>query len=251
MQTCPSCGSELTGPYCNMCGGKAPDDKAVRKPRKEAPKAHAPAAARKQTSVLAPNRIWKTTAQGLLGLMLFGAGMVAGFYLANDSSDGGPLESTTVDATQEQLPAVALGSKYMDEGVDYMTKNERAAAGNSFRKAITEFEKALKEDPNDQYARTYLGLTYYYSGDTNKAVSTSAEVLAKDPNYLWAIFNLAWISETSGKKTEAAAYYQKYLDVVQTERQNQLKYVEQQELVDRQVEAAKKALEGLKGGTTK
>lgn len=190
---------------------------------------------------------------GLLGLMLFGAGTVTGYWLGtSNGGGGGPLTSSTIDATSESaLPPIAIASGYMDEGVSFLNKGDRTAASASFRKAIAQYEKVLKDEPDNLYAKTYLGLTYYYVGDSKKALEYEQAVLKADENYLWALFNLGWIYETAEKKTESLLMFKKYLAVVDQERQNTIKYAEQLELIDRQVEAAKKAVEAAEGGGTK
>jgi len=143
MATCQNCGSDLNGPYCNPCGARAPEDRAQKKVSK--PAAHKPSTGRSY-GLFSPQRIGRTTAMGLLGLMLFGAGTVTGYWLG--TSSGGPLTSTSVDATADSaMPAIALASQYMDEGVSYLNDSNRTAAGSSFRQAISQSEKGPKEEP--------------------------------------------------------------------------------------------------------
>ncbi|HWI61924.1 MAG TPA: tetratricopeptide repeat protein [Symbiobacteriaceae bacterium] len=253
MANCQNCGSELTGPYCNTCGARAPEDRAPKKANKPAA-AHKPqASGGRQPGLFSPQRIGKTTATGLLVLLGFGAGTVLGYWLGTNGSTGGPLTSTTTDATAQAggLLPIAVAGQYMDEGVDFLNKGDRTSATASFRKAIAEYEKVLKAEPENLYAQSYLGLTYYYAGDSKKALEHEQAVLKKDENYLWAIFNLAWIYETADKKAESLLMYKKYLAVVDKEKENTLKYAEQFELIDRQVEAAKKAVAAAEGGGTK
>lgn len=253
MATCHSCGSELTGPYCNECGAKAQVERAARKPRKEAPKALAAGSARPARTGAAPQGFWKQTALALLGLALFAGGMITGFWLGTGSSNGqsGIASLGTGDPDFGDMPPAAVGGLYMDEGVAYMGQSNRTAAATSFRKAVTYFDRALKEDPDNLYARTYLGLTHFYLGDSTKALAELRETLNRDPNYLWAIFNLAWIYETAGKQGESLVMYKKYLAVVDQERELPAKYAEQYELIDRQIEVAQKAVAGLSGGDGK
>ncbi|MDF2630294.1 MAG: hypothetical protein K0R39_4125 [Symbiobacteriaceae bacterium] len=248
MATCQNCGSDLNGPYCNTCGARAPEDRAHKKVVK--PVAQKQANGRPY-GLFSPQRIGRTTAMGLLGLMLFGAGTVTGYWLGT-SAGSGSITSTSIDASGEStMPAIALAGNYMDEGVSFLNTGDRTAAVASFRKAITQFEKVLKEEPDNLYAKTYLGLTHYYVGDSNKALQYERAVLEKDENYLWALFNLAWIYETANQKTESLMMYKKYLAVVDQEKQNTIKYAEQLELIDRQVEAAKKAVAAAEGGANK
>jgi hypothetical protein len=251
MATCQSCGAQMSGAYCNTCGARAPEERA-KKPHKDSARPAARSAAG-QGHGLAPRRVTRTTALGLIGIALFGAGMLTGFWMAG-SRPGGGLISAAVDATSGtadagELPAIAAAGKLMDEGVDLLDKGERTAAVDKFRKATAQYEQLLKSEPDNQYARTYMGLTYYYMGDSKKALENLRAVLDKDPNYLWAIFNLAWVYETGGKSVDAMATYQKYIDVAPAEKENTEKYAEQPELIDRQLEAAKAAVAKLKGGT--
>ncbi|HLN64495.1 MAG TPA: tetratricopeptide repeat protein [Symbiobacteriaceae bacterium] len=250
MATCQSCGAELQGQYCNTCGARAPEERAPKKPRESKPAAKSGG---KAPGLFSPQRIGRTTAMGLIAVLCFGGGMVTGFWIAQDGKAGAPAAATAdvSGGSDASLSAIAQAGKFMDEGVDYLNKGERTAATAAFRKAITQYEQVLKEDPNDLYAKTYMGLTYYYIGDSKKALENEQAVLKQDPNYLWALFNLAWIYETGGKKDESVLMYQKYLAVVEAERQNTTKYAEQLELIDRQVEAAQKAVEAVKGGTGK
>lgn len=287
MVTCHNCGSELTGKYCNTCGERAQEEvsPASRKQRKAgpmergaeapshkpAPRAAARPVARPRPSDrapggLTPQLVTRTTALGLLGLALFGSGMIAGFYLAQSPSfsSGGPLTSTTVEAQGQsdgsgatinladpdaELPPLARAGILLDQGVEYMQRNSRPAATDKFRKAAGEYDKVLKEDPDNLYARSYLGLVYFYLGDNDKAFDHERKVLDKDPNYLWVIFNLAWMYEATGKKTESVLMYKRYADAAPKEKENKVKYAEQYDLIDKQLETAKKqAAGGVQGG---
>lgn len=249
MATCQNCGSDLNGPYCNTCGARAPEDRGHKKVSK--PSVHKQATGRNY-GLFSPQRIGRTTAMGLLGLMLFGAGTITGYWLGTTTGGGGSLTSTSIDATAESgMPPIALASQYMDEGVGFLNEGNRTAAISSFRKAISQYEKVLKEEPDNLYAKTYLGLTHYYVGDSQKALEYEQAVLKADENYLWALFNLGWIYETANQKTESIMMYKKYLAVVDQEKQNTIKYAEQLELIDRQIEAAKKAVEAAEGGGNK
>lgn len=246
MAICQSCGAEMSGQYCNTCGARAAEERA---PKKAKPAPVAKQAASRNASMFGPQRIGRTTAVGLLCIAMFGAGTVFGFWLRGDSGSGGPLTSVATDATAGDtaaLPPIALAGRYMDEGVDFLNKGEKTSAVSSFRKAIAEYEKVIKAEPDNLYAKSYIGLTYYYIGDSNKAMEQLQGVLKQDDKYLWALFNLGWIYSTAGKTTESQMMYQKYLSVVDEERKNMSKYAEQFELIDRQIEAAKQAVGGGK-----
>lgn len=244
MATCPSCGSELTGLYCDTCGARAPEERKLRRP-KGTPRGEAPPQGRRPGR-LSPQRIGRTTAAALLALALFGAGMIAGIWIGRSSvgAAGTALQPTSgVDQTVlDGMTPLAQANFFMETGVTLLNQGQRSAAVSEFRKSITAWQTVLEGEPTNLFARTFLGLTYYYAGDTGQAVETLQAVLDQDANYLWAIFNLAWISEMTGREADAVALYQRYIDVADEERQQTLKYAEQPELIDRQLEAAREAV---------
>ena len=247
MAICQSCGAEMSGQYCNTCGARAAEERA---PKKAKPAPAVKQAGNRNTGMFAPQRIGRTTAVGLLCVAMFGAGTVFGFWLGGDSA-GSPLTSTSTAAVADDgtaLTPIAQAGRYMDEGVEFLNKGEKTSAVASFRKAIAEYERVIKAEPGNLYAKSYMGLTYYYIGDSNKAMEHLQEVLKQDEKYLWALFNLGWIYSTANKPTESLLMYQKYLAVVDEERKNMSKYAEQFELIDRQIEAAKQAVAAAQGG---
>lgn len=251
MAACHSCGSDLSGPYCNTCGTKPPHKPRKEFERQEAPLREAvPVRGARQGSAMAPQNVWRYTAMGLLTVLIFGAGMIVGFYLGTSA----PTRAVAGIESQfdlSELPPVSIAGMYMDEGVDFMSQGNRTAAANSLRKAVTFFNQVLIEEPDNLYARTYLGLTQYYLGDSTKALTELREVLQRDPNYLWAIFNLAWIYESGEKPTEAILMYKKYLAVAPQEMEERAKYSEQYDLIERQIQASERALANLEGGIAK
>ncbi len=259
MATCQSCGSEMTGAYCDNCGARAQEERAAKKSKREAANPgnarvnHAPV--HRTPGLFSPQRIWRTTAVALVGVVLYGAGIFTGVYMAQgpaSTSAGGGVQTIAAEGAPDLsgMPPLARANFYMESGVSLMNDGQRSAAVSEFRKSLKEWEAALAEEPDSLYAQTYMGLTYYYAGDSKQALETLRTVLEKDANYLWAIFNLAWIYETSGKNTEATIMYQRYLNAAPTEKENMLKYAEQLELIDRQVEAAQDAIERMNGGGT-
>lgn len=251
MATCPTCGSDLTGQYCNTCGARAPEERAPRKKKEAASPANRAHHPGRGPGLLAPTRIWRTVAVVVLGLVIYGGGIFTGIYMAQGGTGSGGLATTLSnigDPAIDTMPPLARATFYMEKGVSLMNEGQRSAAVSEFRKALKEWQAAIEQEPENLYAQTYLGLTYYYAGDSQRAVEALRAVLEKDTYYLWAIFNLGWIYETGGKKTEAVLMYNKYLAVAPEEKKNMLKYAEQFELIDRQVEAAQTAVQRLQGG---
>ncbi|MGE5675840.1 MAG: tetratricopeptide repeat protein [Mycobacterium leprae] len=254
MATCQNCGSEMNSQYCPTCGARAQAETAASRKAAKAPKAPPSGYVSRRTR---NQRNLRMVALVCFGLVLVAAGALGGSFFLNGSSIAGGLSSTSVDASggssDAAQPTTPIGKAQdlMDQGVSLMSSGDRAGAVAVFRKSVAQFEAVLKDEPNDLYARSYLGLTYYYAGDSTKAVSNLQQALKQDPNYLWAVFNLAWIYETGGKNAEAIAQYQHYLDVVDKEQQDQLKYAEQLELIPTQIQAAKDAIAKLQGSGSK
>lgn len=57
--------------------------------------------------------------------------------------------------------------------------------------AIKHYEQVVKENPDDLDAKTDLGAMYFYTGQIDKAIKITLEVLKADPNKVQANFNLA------------------------------------------------------------
>lgn len=260
MAFCSACGAELTGPYCDLCGAKAAEERTAKpkpKHRTESPSLSKSGAAEKRTasgkglSPFSPQRIWRTVAMACAALLLFGSGVVTGIWLGQGSTPAGlgmtPAGGIT-DADLTGLSDLARANFHMEQGVGLMNEGQRSAAVSEFRKALKAWELVLQAEPDNLYAQTYQGLTYYYAGDGKRAIQTLEAALAQDPNYLWAIFNLAWIHETNERPAEAKAAYQHYVEVAEAEKADLLKYAEQYELIDRQIEASRQAVARLSGG---
>lgn len=177
----------------------------------------------------------------MLAAVMFAVGVAAGYALAL-ARGAAP---TSAEAGQSPL---TLASRYLDEGTQLMTAGSREAAATAFRNALRNWELALKENPENLYARTYMGLTQFYLGDAEAAFASIKQVLDRDPNYLWALFNAAWMSEVVGDTTAALAYYERYLAAAPTEQVQAGKYAEQPGLIERQMAAAREAIAKL-GGT--
>jgi len=247
MATCPSCGSTISGEYCDICGARVGEE---RKPERTRPPS-GPAARVPPARAPEIRRPGRRTARVLLGAALFGVGFLSGLLIGRGSQDPAAVLQPSLGVNQATIDAMtplAQANYFMETGVAMLNQGQRSAAVSEFRKAITAFKAVLGSEPDNLYAGTYLGLTYYYAGDEKSARQTLEAVLARDPSYLWAIFNLAWVHETEKRTDDALALYQRYLDVVDEERQDPLKYAEQSELIDRQVAAAQQAVARLSGG---
>ncbi|HEY8240057.1 MAG TPA: tetratricopeptide repeat protein [Kiritimatiellia bacterium] len=66
-----------------------------------------------------------------------------------------------------------------------------------FASAVSHFQAALREDPNNRKAAVALGSTYQELGRDEDAVSVTEPVVAAEPENFIAKNNLAWILATS------------------------------------------------------
>ncbi len=249
MPTCPSCGHETAGRYCDLCGGRTADPRKDSRPRGQ-PRAAGPSGGPVRAPGLGRRPAY-VTALALCALLLFGSGLVSGAWLARSAAVTGTGLYPTPGIDQaaiEAMTPLAQANFFLETGVSLLNQGHRSAAVSEFRKAITAFNTVLRAEPENLFAGTYLGLTYYYAGDAEKAEETLLAVLEQDPSYLWAIFNLAWVYEVEGETDAAVAMYQRYLEAAPAEREHTLKYAEQPELIDKQIGAAHEAIARLSGG---
>lgn len=180
-------------------------------------------------------------AYGLIGFLLLSAAFGAGYGLSTYNAGSASQTSSTAES------ALEAASRYLDEGSEFLSSGANDKALTAFRKSQQNWETVLKNDPGNLYAKTYLSLVQFYLGNNAKAFATGQEVLSQDANYLWALFNLAWMSESAGKLDDALRYYQRYVDAAPGESAKDGKYAEQPGLIDRQLQAAQAAVTKLKG----
>ncbi len=102
------------------------------------------------------------------------------------------------------LAGEAKGNAYYQEAVDFMTKNKPDKAAAKFKQAITEYEAVLTINPKNTAVLGDLATSYYYSGNTDKAIEIVKKALEIDPNFSTARMNYA-IYLGEGKKQTAEA----------------------------------------------
>ncbi|MGE5593440.1 MAG: tetratricopeptide repeat protein [Betaproteobacteria bacterium] len=82
-----------------------------------------------------------------------------------------------------------------------------------YEQAIRAYERVLELDPENTEARCDLGLSYWLSGNADKAIQELEKVLAANPNYLPACNNLGFIlADTKRDLKRAVALLEKAVD---------------------------------------
>src|SRR5262249_27394598 len=80
-------------------------------------------------------------------------------------------------------------------------------------KAIEYYQKYLKLKPDDSEVRTDMGTMLFETGNPDQAVTEFNAVIAKDPKFFQAYFNLAVVYDSQGKRDEARKQLEKARDL--------------------------------------
>lgn len=99
------------------------------------------------------------------------------------------------------------------------------------------YERLVKYSPNAPDAAGMLGISYYYLGETSKAVKFLEKAAALNPHYFWFQYDLGVIFAEQGEMDKAADAFQNALQIkpqltlyfIQTSRI--LRYVEDPEYI--------------------
>lgn len=104
---------------------------------------------------------------------------------------------------------IQLGNLYYDLGL-------QQANLTHMQKAITYYERAIAISPLDPKLGTDLASSYYYLGQTDKAIARIRAVLKDSPSFPNAVYNYGIFLEMGKKETtEAIRQYVKVLELVQ------------------------------------
>ncbi len=82
-----------------------------------------------------------------------------------------------------------------------------------YDKAIGEYQKAIKENPNYAPAYMNLGITYFYLNKFSQNIDNQKKAISLNPNYPDAYFFIAQGYERENNPQQALVYYKKFLDV--------------------------------------
>jgi len=84
---------------------------------------------------------------------------------------------------------------------------------NDFARAIPEFQRVLRLQPDFSLASYYLGLSYGKAGDLDQAIAALRRTLVLDPSNFAAAFNLGVAYLQKGKAPEAAAVFRQSVEI--------------------------------------
>ncbi len=72
---------------------------------------------------------------------------------------------------------------------------------------LAQLELLLKEDPNDPFLHYGIALEYAARGDKNEAITRIEKLLAENPDYLGAYYQLGQLYEQTQQNEKALATY--------------------------------------------
>lgn len=139
----------------------------------------------------------------LVAMISFGLiGPVSIGYWTNYSTS--PQAGTVVSS-----PGAAKGDGYFEEAMNLQASQDKKAA-DKFKQAIAEYEAVIKTSPDDPAVLGNLATSYFYTGNTDKAISIVQKALEIDPNFSTARMNYAiYLGNGKGQTQEAIKELQK------------------------------------------
>ncbi|MBI3536684.1 MAG: tetratricopeptide repeat protein [Chloroflexi bacterium] len=93
-----------------------------------------------------------------------------------------------------------------------MADGKKAPTEISAKEAVSLFERAHTDKPNDANAHLNLGSAYYVSGDWDKAIEEFQHALAQDSNLDHAHYYLGVLYGKKGDAVRARAEFDKVLN---------------------------------------
>ena len=105
--------------------------------------------------------------------------------------EAAPAKPATAEPAAPTLPdskASAEADSYFEKGIDFGKQNK-------FQKAVENFDKAIKLNPNRADFFASRGHAHYYLGKYDKAIDDYTKAIAKNPNYALA-YSMRGLSRT-------------------------------------------------------
>ena len=102
-------------------------------------------------------------------------------------------------------------AQYPSEGVFYKNLYQEYANEHDYSKALGVLEKAIENDPTDEFAHYYRAATYYNNGNMSEAFNAFVETIGVNAEYLEAYTGAgtcAWkLAQDSKDKAKSKEYY--------------------------------------------
>ena len=92
---------------------------------------------------------------------------------------------------QSELTATEIKLNGLREASYYVGNGINEVHARNFRAAISQYDQALKIDPNDPYILNLKGVAFYKLKDYDNAIATLNSAVTEDPTYAWGFFDLA------------------------------------------------------------
>lgn len=98
----------------------------------------------------------------------------------------------------------AKANGIFEEAMGFLSSKKMDKAAKKFGEAVPEYEAVIRISPKNTAALGNLATSYYYSGNTDKAIETVKKALEIDPNFSTARMNYAiYLGEGKGQTQEA------------------------------------------------
>ncbi|MFZ5641222.1 MAG: tetratricopeptide repeat protein [Bacillota bacterium] len=139
----------------------------------------------------------------LVGMISIGlVGPVSIGYWTNYSTSQSQAGTATVAGE-------AKGHGLFEDGIKLLN-NKPEKAADKFKLAITEYEAVLRTSPKNTAVLGNLATSYFYTGNTDKAIETVKKALEIDPNFSQARMNYAiYLGNGKGQTQDAIKELQK------------------------------------------
>jgi tetratricopeptide (TPR) repeat protein len=225
-QTCPACGAEAPGRFCNQCGVAV--DAACRECGNPLPRGArfcnqcgaaatpAPQAAARRASPL-PWVVAGAAVVALAAVLLFRRGGEPGAAAAAGQDPAAPAAAVTGTGAPGGAAAVDLSSMTPREAADRLfnrvmvavSEGDSAQARQFLPMAVQAYGMAAPLDADGHYHLAALRLV---GGDFPAARAEADSILAGTPDHLFGLFTAAQAEDGRGNADAALALYRRFLD---------------------------------------
>lgn len=130
---------------------------------------------------------------------------------AVDRSKKDPPAKAIAPAPKPETPAPDKPVKASGDVKEVLTKARQYSKAGRLKKALAEYNRAVKMAPGSSAARYGLGRTLYDLGQVAKAEAEFKQILKWSPRHRGALKWMGSIAQERGRRAEARKYYERYL----------------------------------------